>query len=303
MFLSSCLAVLAVSFGLIRGAPSEGSSGDMQDHTSNNAIPRMGRRAENKVNTDFPAMIQAELARIGKRGPPVFGIPAHWREAAKQEDKRDPKEDQFRFKKWAGSWSSLMGPQTQPVKSSDTKRAPWTGSWANIVFKPSTLETNPRQGKRSGVQEVKRSAHPNDWSNANWGNLMRTRQGFRLHDGGSDYLDNSVMYKRTYDPTMGINVVPQLGKRASEQVIEKRDPIQTDSDVSSEPEEDDQYENPWGQYLGGGSEGGLMADSSLYPPVVGPHYRAILTRVQRTKPNLIQLMKTTSPLNPRPPAG
>lgn len=293
MFGSSCLAVLAVSFTMTMSAPNEGgSSSDMQDHTSNNAIPRMGRRAENTINTDFPSVIQAELARIGKRGPPVFGIPAHWRENTKQEDKRDGREDPFRFKKWAGSWSSLMRPQSQPVKSSDTKRAPWTGSWANIVFKPSALQTAPRQGKR-GVEEVKRSAHPNDWSNANWGNL-RTRQGFRLHDGGSDYLDNSVMYKRSMDPLMGNNV-PLLGKRTSEQV--------TDSDNSSDTEDNYQYENPWGEYLGGGSDVGLMADASLYPPVVGPNYRAILTRVQRTKPNLFQLLKTTSHLHPRPPAG
>jgi len=305
MFSPSYLAVVVVSFHGLMGAPNEGSSSDMQDHTSNNAIPRMGRRAE--VNTDFPSMIQAELARIGKRGPPVFGIPAHWREETKQEDKRDhtQAEDNFRFKKWAGSWSSLMRPQSQPVKSSATKRAPWTGSWANIVFKPGALQTDPRTGKRSGVQEVKRSAHPNDWSNANWGNLMRTRQGFRLHDGGSDYLDNSVMYKRAMDPVMGINVVPQLGKRTGEQVIEKREEGQTEedteSDDSEEEEETDQYENPWGAYLGGGSEGGLMADSSLYPPVVGPNYRAILTRVQRTKPNLLQLLRT--PPNLPPPAG
>ena len=110
------------------------------------------------------------------------------------------------------------------------------------MYKPGSL-SKPKPGKRSAL--------PNDWD-PSWGNLLRNRQGFRLHDGGHDYLDNTVMYKRGKDPLMGNNV-PLMGKRS---------PSVADNTV--EEDENDNADNPWDNYLTSGQDlPGLMSGAAL----------------------------------------
>ena len=61
-----------------------------------------------------------------------------------------------------------------------------TSSWLGSLFKPSTME----------MAAGKRSATPNEW-NSPWDNMLRSSQGFRFHEGGSDLLNRHLMYKRT----------------------------------------------------------------------------------------------------------
>ena len=61
-----------------------------------------------------------------------------------------------------------------------------SSSWLGSLFKPSTME----------MAAGKRSATPNEW-NSPWDNMLRSSQGFRFHEGGSDLLNRHLMYKRT----------------------------------------------------------------------------------------------------------
>ena len=74
----SVLSPLASSSPLVAV---EGSSGTMQDQTSNNAIPRIGRRASTSQQNSVAELLSAELERLGKikRGPPMLSIPEHWK--------------------------------------------------------------------------------------------------------------------------------------------------------------------------------------------------------------------------------
>merc|ERR1719273_2654909 len=118
------------------------------------------------------------------------------------------------------------------------------------MYKPGSI-SKPNPGKRS--------ARPNDWD-PSWGNLLRN-QGFRLHDGGHDYLDNTVMYKRGKDPAIE-NDVPLMGKRS---------PLVTDNTIEEDENDEmsDNADNPWDSYLTSGQDlPGLMSGAALYPPVV-----------------------------------
>ncbi|XP_023338736.1 uncharacterized protein LOC111709325 isoform X2 [Eurytemora carolleeae] len=142
------------------------------------------------------------------------------------------------------------------------KRDPWTSAWANILYKPKSL-TKGRDTKRSA------------WGTP-WESFLKSQQGFRLNDGDNNFLNNAVMYKRgERRHIQELNSVPMIGKR--------------DPEVYSFDEDDDSnwdYDNwfanfdneDWDSHFQ--EDGPIFADASLYPPVVGPHYRTILTRVQ-----------------------
>jgi len=158
---------------------------------------------------------------------------------------------------WTSSWGALLKPTTtqeksrsankrsaipndqEPNDSSEVpeKRAPWTGAWANVVWKPADLQKSsltagkrapwtstwgalvkPTTTQEKSRSENKRSAIPNDW-NSPWENMIRSPQGFRFHDAGTDFLSRDVMYKRGGDFTSNLNSVPMIGKRDPEPYI------------------------------------------------------------------------------------
>ena len=114
------------------------------------------------------------------------------------------------------------------------------------MSKPGSL-SKPKPGKRSAL--------PNDWD-PSWGNLLRNRQGFRLHDGTHDYLDNTVMYKRGKDPDIENNVP----------LMRKQSPLVVDNTVEEveNDEMSDEADNQWENYLTSGQDlPGLMSGAAL----------------------------------------
>jgi len=147
------------------------------------------------------------------------------------------------------------------------KRAPWTSSWANILYKPAPLLK----------KDSKRSAVPDAWGSP-WENFHRNRQGFRINDAEDRYFSNDVMYKRAQNHIQELNSVPMLGKRDPEpySIV---DNYVADTEEAKNSEDTNDWDN-WDWDMDFAQDSPLMADVALYPPVVGPHYRTILTRVQ-----------------------
>jgi hypothetical protein len=187
-------------------------------------------------------------------------------------------------------------------KSGPVKRSPMTASWANLLYKPAQLRETPKS------ENPKRNAMPApSWGNQ-WQNIMRTPQGFRLNDADRHYLSNAVLYKRAMKHIQELNSVPMLGKRSGDSDdIDADQNDQTTSDnlfvfdqdfwkyldssllekgQSSVATNDDRVED---SDLGDDQDWNLemshMGDDAAYtPPAVGPHYRTILTRIQRSMP-------------------
>merc|ERR1711879_74849 len=100
------------------------------------------------------------------------------------------------------------------------KRNPWTGSWANIVWRPDLTQPttvdkrSPWNANRAtlwpprftAVGPGKRSPLPRTWS--------RGPKGFRYHADSPSWLSHDLMFKR-------MNDVPMMGKR--EDMMEYQD--------------------------------------------------------------------------------
>jgi len=195
-------------------------------------------------------------------------------------------------------------------KSGPVKRSPFTASWANLLYKPSELRGQP-----------KRSALPGgSWGNQ-WEHFMKNPQGFRLNDADRHHLNNAVLYKRAMKHIQELNSVPMLGKRSndveSDSSSEEKDATTSENMFIFDPEfwryidsgmlekghasvatNDDRTEDDdldltddlgWnmdgGQYQNQLTDMSLMGEDAAYtPPAVGPHYRTILTRIQRSNP-------------------
>jgi len=199
-------------------------------------------------------------------------------------------------------------------KSGPVKRSPFpmTASWANLLYKPAQLREKP-----------KRSALPRaSWGNQ-WEHFMKNPQGFRLNDADRHYLSNAVIYKRAMKHIQELNSVPMLGKRSndidSDSTSTEKDATTSENMFVFDPEfwryidsgllekghaslatNDDRVEDHdlesdllddlgWnmedGQYQNQLTDMSLMGDDAAYtPPAVGPHYRTILTRIQRSNP-------------------
>ena len=279
--LVNAMFLLCGSLAAPMGNIQEGTR-DLQMQTSSNAVPRIGRRADVPSFTsgflpdNLPNFLKSDFARLGKRGIPRFVIPMEWK---------------------AQLAKMLHGGRRQqqvPASLLPFKRSPWTSSWANLMFKPSSVRTSST--KTSGGAG-KRSARPMDSWSSSWADILRSPQGFRLHDGGNDYLSNTVMYKKRSEQPLvsSLNNVPLLGKRSGEEPKpesnvemlvrvpregEKRDKRDPEVELMSQPvevefssrpvdegfhgalKEKEEEEDPWGSFIGQ-EDGGLMSDVSL----------------------------------------
>merc|ERR1711936_235222 len=71
------------------------------------------------------------------------------------------------------------------------KRAPWTSSWANILWRPQVVNNNGPE-KRSALASLSM------W-NSPIGNYLRSPRGFRYSEGSRDWLEPSLVSKRGLD--------------------------------------------------------------------------------------------------------
>ena len=104
------LILLPCLLTVIKGAPSEGSSKEFEFLQSANAVPRMGKREPSPVYS--PSFTSGFLA-------PVFPKLMNQR-TRKREDGPKPIDTMAGYRP---SWQ--FG-----------KRSPWTGAWANILWRP-----------------------------------------------------------------------------------------------------------------------------------------------------------------------
>lgn len=220
------LSFALLSAHLCSAAPSEGQR-DLELQHAENSVPHLGKKSASPVEVPSftsgflpPTYPKYMRSRFNKRER----FPATW-----QLGKREP---------WTEHVVNIQYGQPEN-DSADVpeKRAPWTGAWANIVWKPSDLQKSALvPGKRAPWTSAwgalpqpthtqsfsrsasKRSAIPNDW-NSPWENMIRSPQGFRFNDGGHDFLSRDVMYKRGGDFTSNLNSVPMIGKRDPEPYI------------------------------------------------------------------------------------
>jgi len=183
-------------------------------------------------------------------------------------------------------------------KSGQVKRSPLTASWANLLYKPAQLR-----------QKQKKSALPSPtWGNQ-WENVLRSPQGFRLNDADRHYLTNAVMYKRGMRHVQELNSVPMLGKRDADVATKNNNAMLIDPEFWKYVDDKLLKQDYWNlnEYLNNAkqaeedasnedldysmdennqlTDSSLMGnDAALYTPSSGTHYRTILTRIQRSKP-------------------
>jgi len=125
----------------------------MSDQHAPNAVPRIGRRASVEENNNalgqyipqypyphflkekqswenvgkrgssyksqLPATLRLDLARLGKRGPPTFSIPDHWKSPSKRT-----------------ALSALREHLYPQMLKRSAQQDPWTGSWSHQVRGP-----------------------------------------------------------------------------------------------------------------------------------------------------------------------
>ena len=188
------------------------------------------------------------------------------------EDKRSP---------WTGAWANIMASKPDPIyrRLQERKRSPWMGQfWAHMM---ASKPGKQQEGKRSSVDPgawtnlIKRTAAPTDWR-LGYDNLLRSPQGFRLHDG--DYFARDLMYKRTQkakdvtsqeDNTeikLKKNDALEIKKKKDEEVpsiVEDQDETTAETDLLTLHDWLDNFQS-------------LMDDVSLVRPGT-----TLLTRVQR----------------------
>ena len=133
-------------------------------------------------------------------------------------------------------------PQYMRARPSKRDAKPSRTSWHlgkrqrnNFINLPANYPRSMMSGLATPTdsEATKRSATPTEW-NSPWDNMLRSSQGFRFHEGGSDLLNRHLIYKRTPAET---------------------DQEATFSDVDSFPNVGHEYE--YADY------GGLMDDVSL----------------------------------------
>jgi len=217
------LSLTLISAYICLAAPSEGHR-DLELQHAENSVPHLGKKSASPL--DVPSFTSGFLpptypkyvkSRYNKRER----FPASW-----QIGKRVPWTDHMVDIKYGtlGDDERNSGPE---------KRAPWTGAWANAVWKPPTMHKSQKKASWTSAwgallqptitkgypsRDGKRSAIPNDW-NSPWENMVRSPIGFRFNDAGHNFLSRDVMYKRGGDFTSNLNSVPMMGKRDPEPYI------------------------------------------------------------------------------------
>jgi len=119
------------------------------------------------------------------------------------------------------------------------KRAPWTGAWANVMWKPDAMQ-----------QPIsKRMAVPSDWE---WGHVGRAPQGFRFADTHNDFLTRDLLFKRSEANFSGDG----REKRVPEMVQEEK------PEASATTEEKEETPKDTGVYRYGQN---FVEESAIYP--------------------------------------
>lgn len=206
-----------------KAMPMEGNNNKLGHDASLNAVPRLGKKAA--LPREMPSFTSNYL--------PGSSLPEFLK--GKPLLKRAPESPEVADIPREFSWH--LG-----------KRAPWTGAWANIMWKPQRLlEQAP---KRSAM------AVPSEWE---WNNFGRQMKGFRYADPHHDFLSRDVLYKRA---DMQMDTESQKSKRVPE--------VPQEVAVS-------QDEGESGAFQFGPQ---LFDESNLYPHDREDFTTTILTRVQ-----------------------
>lgn len=170
-------------------------------------------RFKKKVN-NLPAWLRADFARAGKRGPPTFGIPDHWRVSP---NKRE-----------AETLTGLRHRLYPDLRKRSAQQS--TDQW--VPFWSTQLHRTP-QGFR---------LHDGDLDH-----ISRTVMYKRSEDPVGD-----LMYKRAEDPVRDLNSVPLMGKRGEERLVrvprEEEEEVKEKQIQHEEYQEDEDQEgitNPW----------------------------------------------------------
>ena len=116
------------------------------------------------------------------------------------------------------------------------KRSPWTGAWANIVWRPDMKSVAGKRfdsirGGRSFISKpwdnFIRTPQVSDWWLASCQQVINNcLQGFRFNDDGGDWFARGMLQKRARNYVSGFNSVPMMGKRDEEYVQQSDDDVE-----------------------------------------------------------------------------
>ena len=154
----SLAAVLMISFVSKETIADKAGHGSSDDLAGLNAVPMMGKK--DAAPREVPSFTSGYL-------PPKY--PQYMRG---RPSKREESDEELLPYTWH------LG-KRQPSKL-------FLSSWLGSILKPSSTAVGTPS---------KRSAVPSDWSSP-WNNMLRSQQGFRFHEGGSDLFNRNLMYKR-----------------------------------------------------------------------------------------------------------
>lgn len=167
--------------------------------SSSNAVPRIGRRADNSfldaISRDDAL---ARFESMSKKGNPVaYQLP----------------------RSQALHWNTVL-PRRQGTNMLPPARfiVPWSYGPPGKRSPPGFLLPTWKLGKRVEVPDSvidadrKRSPPRKDDAHFVWNNILRTPQGFRFHDSFGDYMQTS-RYKKAESLHRELNSVPLMGKR------------------------------------------------------------------------------------------